>query len=105
MFVKAEELFDQLQKARKLKFIRGIDCLVLTNAQVFNTDRVLFSSIAESAKLPSSTTKIYVRFDARVSREQVVEIKKYVETNYGFKCAICEWSIPTRLDILLDINI
>lgn len=96
------ELFTQLQQARKLSFIRGIDCLVMNDHPMLTRD--LFAMSEVSTPHPN-TVKLYVRFDPRVSMSQILDIKRYVEKKFHFKCSICEWSVPTRLDISVNINI
>lgn len=102
MDYKLLELFSQLQKARKLKFIQGIDCLVMSDHPMLARDLVPMSDVCTPHP---NTVKMYVRFDPRVSMGQILDIKQYVEGKYHFKCSICEWSIPTRLDISVNINI
>jgi hypothetical protein len=99
---KVLNLFTELQRAKKLKFIQGIDCLVMNDHPMLTRDLFAMSDI--STPHPN-TIKMYVRFEPMVSIGQILDIKRYVEDKYSFKCSICEWSVPTRLDITLNINI
>lgn len=101
---KVLSLFTELQRARKLNFVQGIDCLVMNEHPMLSRDSSLFAMSDVSTPHPN-TIKMYVRFDMQVSMGQILDIKRYVEMKYNFKCSICEWSVPTRLDITLDINI
>jgi hypothetical protein len=101
---KVLELFTELQRARKLKFIQGVDCLVMNDHPMLTRDTSLFAMSDVSVPHPN-TVKMYVRFDPSVSYGQILDIKRYVEIKYGFKCSLCEWSIPSRLDITVNINI
>jgi hypothetical protein len=98
------ELFTQLQQARKLKFIQGIDCLVMNDHPMLSRDTNLFAMSDVSTPHPN-TIKMYVRFDPHVPMGQILDIKRYVEAKFRFKCSVCEWSVPTRLDISVNINI
>lgn len=98
------ELFTQLQQARKLQFIQGIDCLIMNDHPMLTRDTSLFA-VSEVSTPHPNTIKLYVRFDPRVSISQILDIKRYVEAKFHFKCSLCEWSVPARLDISLNINI
>lgn len=98
------QLFNQLQSAKRLKFIRDIDSLVMSDDPVLGNKKSLFS-MSDCCSLDSNVVKLYIRFDPSVSMDKIRNIQEYVEKNFGLCCKICSWSVPTRLDIDLNINI
>lgn len=103
MECKKFELFNQLQQARRLNFIQGIDSLIFCEKPNSGAGKTLMP-VASTMTLDPNAIKLYVRFDPRVSMGQILDIKRYVEEKYSFTCSVCEWSVPTRLDINLNIN-
>ena len=98
---RAGEIFRQLQLAKSMKLVVGIDALVLLDNPVFKEPCSQIVAHTETSPLQMNSKKLYVRFAAGTRYDKIVEVKDYIQSNFGFKCDICDWSFPTRLDISL----
>jgi len=96
-----QTVFSQLQMAKKLQFVQGIDALVEEYNPMLVSPAQRLVAHSEMSSLHPKSVKLYVRFCPSVSMEKIKEIKMHLETLYNFHCHICEWSLPIRLEISL----
>ena len=104
VYERMHQLFAQLQTARNMNFVRDIDALVICYDSIMLSAKNLIA-LSKASTLDPNTVKLYVRFDPSVSVSKIRNIQEYVEKKFGLYCKICDWSVPTRLDISIDINI
>jgi len=97
---KTEELYRQIQLATRLNYIVNVEVMrpLFTYAGTIN-EMIQLHSI--DVPLPDDTQRIHLRFCPSVSSKKVAKIRKHIESNYGFHCCLCEWSLPVRLDVYL----
>lgn len=84
-----------------MDLIVGLDALVLLNNPVMRSPATQLVAHTENSFLDPKSQKLYVRFSPDLPVEKIVEVQKYIEGNFGFKCEICQWSFPIRLDVSL----
>lgn len=100
MAEKLDELYTQIQQASRLNYIVGVEVMrpIFTYAGTINE---MFQTHSVENPLPNDTHRLHLRFCPSVSAKKVSKIKKHIESNYGYQCSLCEWSLPVRLEVYL----
>lgn len=84
-----------------MDLVLGIDALVTLNNPVMRDPATRLVAHTDTSPLDPKSQKLYVRFSPDLPVEKIVAVQKYIEGNFGFKCELCQWSFPIRLDVSL----
>jgi hypothetical protein len=101
MTQKLQELYKQIQAASRLNYIVHVEVMRYPDGFDGGISGMIQRHSIDSP-LPQDTKRLHLRFCPSVSSKKVTQIKKHIESNFGFHCSVCEWSLPVRLDVYLQ---